>query len=278
MHEILYALRDHSAGLNCGRWDYVFSFIKTLKASPDCILPDRSQVGMTQHCMRSYTRLVVQTCHRRGVHAMGGMAAQIPIKHDPAANEAALDKVRQDKLREVNDGHDGTWVAHPGLVAIAKEIFDAGMPAANQIDHIPDDVITAEDLLTVPTGTRTEAGLRQNLRVGVQYLAAWLRGQGCVPLYDLMEDAATAEISRTQLWQWVAHGAKLDDGRTVTAELVIQMLHSELVRLDPECHDSALNEAAHLFRRLTVAPTLAPFLTVPAYDRLVSATTLSPLG
>ena len=278
MHEILYALRDHSAGLNCGRWDYVFSFIKTLKANPDCLLPDRSQVGMTQHCMRSYTRLVVQTCHRRGVHAMGGMAAQIPIKRDPVANEIALEKVRQDKLREVNDGHDGTWVAHPGLVAIAKEIFDTRMPAANQLDRIPEDVITAEDLLTVPTGTRTESGLRHNLRVGVQYLAAWLRGQGCVPLYDLMEDAATAEISRAQLWQWVAHGAKLEDGRTVTAELINQTLHSELVRLDPEGHDSALNEAAQLFRRLTIAPTLAPFLTVPAYDRLVSNTTLSPLG
>jgi malate synthase len=197
---------------NCGRWDYIFSTIKTLRADPAFVMPDRGQVTMEQPFLRAYTQLLVKTCHRRGVHAMGGMAAQIPINDDPEASRAALDKVRADKLREVKDGHDGTWVAHPGLVAVAREVFDAHMPTPNQLHVKRDDVrVTAEDLLRVPQGTRTEAGLRHNIRVGVQYLESWLRGAGCVPLYDLMEDAATAEISRTQVWQWTRHRATLDD-------------------------------------------------------------------
>jgi malate synthase len=194
MDEILYELREHSSGLNCGRWDYIFSFIKTLRADPNAVVPDRGSVGMTRRFLRSYTLKVIQTCHRRGVHAMGGMAAQIPIKADPEANEAALEKVRQDKLREVTDGHDGTWVAHPGLVPLAKGVFDEHMPDANQIDNKRLDVaVTAEDLLAVPEGDITEAGLRTNVRVALQYLEAWLRGNGCVPIDHLMEDAATAD-------------------------------------------------------------------------------------
>ncbi len=218
MDEILYELREHSAGLNCGRWDYIFSTIKKFAEDPKRVMPDRSQITMTVHFMRSYSLLLIKTCHRRSVHAMGGMAAQIPIRNDPAANEAAMEKVRADKLREAGDGHDGTWVAHPGLVPIAKEIFDKQMPEVNQIARKRQDVhMTADDLLKVPEGTITEAGLRQNLNVGIGYLEAWLRGIGCVPLYNLMEDAATSEISRAQLWQWIRHGAKLlgrSDGRT----------------------------------------------------------------
>ncbi len=221
MDEILHELRAHSAGLNCGRWDYIFSFIKTLGSHPGFLLPDRAQVGMTAPFMAAYTTLAIQTCHRRGVHAMGGMAAQIPIKRDPAANAAAMAKVEADKRREVTDGHDGTWVAHPGLVGLAMAVFDAGMPAASQRERLRDDVrITAADLLSPPEGTRTMAGLRLNVNVGILYLAAWLDGMGCVPLYDLMEDAATAEISRCQVWQWLRHAADLDDGRTVTPALL----------------------------------------------------------
>ena len=208
MDEILYELRQHSSGLNCGRWDYIFSFIKKFRNRPDFVLPDRSIVTMDEHFLKSYVDLLIQTCHRRGIHAMGGMAAQIPIKNDPAANEKAIDKVRQDKLREVNAGHDGTWVAHPGLVPIAKEIFDADMKEANQIGRRREDVrVTAKDLLAVPEGEITEEGLRWNIDVGLQYLESWLRGSGCVPIYNLMEDAATAEICRAQVWQWVRHGA-----------------------------------------------------------------------
>ena len=217
MDEILYELRDHAAGLNCGRWDYIFSFIKRFRSRPEMVLPDRAQVTMTTHFMRSYSLLAIKTCHRRGAAAIGGMAAQIPIKDDPAANEQALAKVRADKQREADDGHDGTWVAHPGLVEIAKQEFDAVMKTPNQIDRLRDDVqVTARDLLEAPLGTITEAGLRLNIRVGVQYLESWLRGQGCVPLYNLMEDAATAEISRTQVWQWLHNAVQLDDGRTIT--------------------------------------------------------------
>jgi malate synthase A len=267
MDEILFELRDHSAGLNCGRWDYIFSFIKTVRAHGSYVMPDRAQIGMTQPCMRAYSELLVQTCHRRNIHAMGGMAAQIPIKNDPAANEAALEKVRQDKLREVRAGHDGTWVAHPALVPIAKAIFDAEMPKANQIgSRRAVRPITREMLLELPTGTRTEAGLRQNISVGVQYLEAWLRGSGCVPLNDLMEDAATAEISRTQIWQWIAHGSKLEDGRTVTRELVERILDEEIGRLGER---GAIREARRIFETVATEPRLADFLTVPAYDTLV---------
>lgn len=273
--EILYALREHSAGLNCGRWDYIFSYIKTLRAHPDRVLPDRGSVGMTQPCMAAYAHRVIAVCHRRGAHAMGGMAAQIPIKDDPAANDAALAKVRADKLREVQDGHDGTWVAHPALVPLAMEVFDAHMPGPNQLTRQRDDVITEADLVAVPTGPRTEAGLRTNLRVGVQYLEAWLGGNGCVPLYDLMEDAATAEISRAQVWQWIAHGAALDDGRTVTAELFERLLDDELATLRTALGDARFDaghfaRARELFVAMCTAEVLPDFLTLAAYDDLVT--------
>jgi malate synthase len=274
MDEILWELRDHSAGLNCGRWDYIFSFIKVRSHDPSALLPDRVQVTMEQPCMRAYTQLVVKTCHRRGAHAMGGMAAQIPIRNDPAASEQALAKVRADKLREVRDGHDGTWVAHPGLVPVAREIFDANMPGPNQLGRKRDDVrVTAEELLQVPAGTRTEAGLRHNIRVGVQYLEAWLRGLGCVPLYHLMEDAATAEISRTQVWQWLRHGAALEDGRTVTAELVREVTAEELGVVEREVgaeryRAGRFAEASELFLELALASECEEFLTLPAYARL----------
>ena len=232
MDEILWELRDHSAGLNCGRWDYIFSFIKRFRNHPEFVIPDRASVGMTRRFLDSYVRLLIRTCHRRGIHAMGGMAAQIPIRHDPDANEAAFEKVRQDKLREVRAGHDGTWVAHPGLIGVAREVFDEGMPAPNQIDNKREDVsVTAADLLAVPEGEITEDGLRVNIDVGIQYLESWLRGVGCVPIYNLMEDAATAEISRTQVWQWIRHGARLSDGRTVTAELVRELIERQLDRV-----------------------------------------------
>jgi malate synthase len=274
MDEILWELRGHSAGLNCGRWDYIFSFIKTRAHDPAALLPDRSQVTMEQPCMRAYTQLVVKTCHRRGVHAMGGMAAQIPIRSDPAASEQALDKVRADKLREVRDGHDGTWVAHPGLVPVAREVFDAHMPGPNQLGRKRDDVrVTAAELLEVPAGTRTEHGLRHNIRVGVQYLEAWLRGLGCVPLYNLMEDAATAEISRTQVWQWLRHGATLEDGRRVTADVVRDLTAEELGVIEREVgverfRSGGYAAAADLFLTLATARECEEFLTLPAYARL----------
>ncbi len=257
MDEILYELRDHSAGLNCGRWDYIFSFIKKFRNFREFVLPNRAQVTMERHFLKSYVDLLIKTCHRRGIHAMGGMAAQVPIKNDPAANEQALEKVRQDKLREVKAGHDGTWVAHPGLVPIAKEIFDAGMKGPNQISKMPEDVrVTAKDLLAVPDGDITEAGLRWNIDVGLQYLEAWLRGIGCVPIYNLMEDAATAEICRAQVWQWAKHGAKLDDGRTVTPELVRQAVDQQ----------SKSGTAAELFKKMATGAEFPEFLTLLAYD------------
>ncbi len=274
MDEILYELREHSVGLNCGRWDYIFSFIKTRRDDPAALLPDRGQVTMEQPCMRAYTQLAVRTCHRRGAHAIGGMAAFIPIKSDPDASAAALARVRADKLREVRDGHDGTWVAHPGLVPVAREVFDVHMKGANQLDRLREDVeVTATDLLRVPTGTRTEDGLRLNVRVGVQYLEAWLRGLGCVPLYNLMEDAATAEISRSQVWQWLHHGATLADGRRVSRELVEQVLREEMERLARDIGierfaQGRFEEATRLFLRVATAPTMEEFLTLPAYDEL----------
>lgn len=258
MDEILYELREHSAGLNCGRWDYMFSFIKK---QPDNLLPDRGQLTMDKGFLRAYSQKLIQICHRRGAHAMGGMAAQIPIKDDAAANEAALAKVRADKLREVTDGHDGTWVAHPALVPIAKAIFDEHMKTPNQLARTRDDVVvTREDLLRVPEGTRTDAGLRQNVRVGVRYLEAWLRGQGCVPLYNLMEDAATAEISRAQVWQQVRHGL-------LTPERLDQVMSEELQPFS----EGKFSEARTLFRSLSTAETFEEFLTVPAYQRLVAS-------
>ncbi|HEY3216776.1 MAG TPA: malate synthase A [Candidatus Eisenbacteria bacterium] len=274
MDEILYELREHSAGLNCGRWDYIFSFIKTLRHDPAAVLPDRSQVTMEQPCMRAYTTLAIRTCHRRGAHALGGMAAQIPIRSDPEASAAALAKVRADKLREVRDGHDGTWVAHPGLVPVAREVFDAHMRGPNQLERLREDVtVSSTDLLQTPVGTRTETGLRLNLRVGVQYLEAWLGGLGCVPLYHLMEDAATAEISRTQVWHWIHHRARLDDGRTVTRDLVLHLLGEEMERVALEIgrarFDSGrFRDAIQLFLRVGTSPALEEFLTLPAYEEL----------
>ena len=275
MDEILYELRDHSAGLNCGRWDYIFSFIKKFAGDPTVLLPDRAQVTMTTHFMRSYSKLCIKTCHRRNVSAMGGMSALIPIKSDPVANEKAMAGVRVDKEREATDGHDGTWVAHPGLVPIALEVFNRVMPQPNQIaKQLPDYHTTAADLLQVPTGSITEAGLRQNVAVGLGYVEAWLRGIGCVPLFNLMEDAATAEISRAQLWQWVHHHAKLEDGRAVTTAMVEQAIADELATTRPKVDDarfSAYERAATLMRKLIKSPTFPEFLTVPAYAEVLAA-------
>jgi malate synthase len=276
MDEILYELKDHSSGLNCGRWDYIYSFIKKFAEDPKAVMPDRALVSMTTHFLRSYSQLLIQICHRRKVHAMGGMAAQIPIRDDPAANAQAMDKVRADKLREAGDGHDGTWVAHPGLVAIAKEIFDKQMPEANQIARKRQDVhVTAPDLLKVPEGAITEAGLRQNLNVGVGYLEAWLRGTGCVPLYHLMEDAATAEISRAQIWQWIRHRAKLADGRVIDKPLCRKLLDEELEKLKQLAGTEAYakgryRDAAKIFVDLIEAQRFPEFLTIPAYEQLMS--------
>jgi malate synthase len=273
MDEILWELRDHSAGLNCGRWDYIFSFIKKFAEDPDCVLPDRALVTMTTRFLRSYSLLLIKTCHRREIHAMGGMAAQIPIRDDPSANETAMAKVRADKEREAGDGHDGTWVAHPGLVGIAREVFDGAMPQSNQIARKRQDVqVTAADLLAVPDGAITEAGLRQNLNVGIGYLEAWLRGTGCVPLYNLMEDAATAEISRAQVWQWIRHGVRLEDGRRIDRELCCAMLSEELQKLRRgAAADGRWDDAAALFRDLMEAESFPEFLTLPAYDMITTS-------
>jgi len=267
MDEILYELKDHSAGLNCGRWDYIFSFIKKFRNRSDCVLPDRARVTMDRHFLKSYVDLLIQTCHRRRAHAMGGMAAQIPIKHDPAANEAALEKVRQDKLREVRAGHDGTWVAHPGLVPVAAQVFDASMPGPNQLHVARDDVrVTAADMLTVPDGEITETGLRTNVDIGIQYLESWLRGVGCVPIYNLMEDAATAEISRSQVWQWVRHGARLSDGRAVTRDLVESIIAQEMD--ERHLKGGKFELAAEVFAQLMTGAEFPEFLTLLAYEHL----------
>ena len=268
MDEILYELRSHSAGLNIGRWDYIFSCIKKFRANQDFCLADRSQVTMTAPFMRAYALLLVKTCHRRGAPAMGGMAAQIPIKNDPAANEAAIEKVRQDKLREVTDGCDGTWVAHPGLVPVAKQVFDEHMPQPNQYTRQRPDVnVTASELLDFqPERPITEAGLRNNISVGIQYLGAWLAGNGCVPVYNLMEDAATAEISRSQLWQWMrSPKGVLEDGRKVTGELFRKLLTEELAKVKSSEAEGKLDEAAQLFARITTDDEYVEFLTLPAY-------------
>ena len=282
MDEILYELREHSSGLNCGRWDYIFSFIKKFQAHPQFVLPDRSQVTMETHFLSSYVELLIQTCHRRGIHAMGGMAAQIPIRNDAAANEQALEKVRRDKLREVKAGHDGTWVAHPGLVPVAKEIFDQFMPQPNQISneksaHRSSRTVSAQDLLKAPEGDITEAGLRWNIDVGLQYLHSWLKGSGCVPIYNLMEDAATAEISRAQVWQWVRFGSQLKDGRAVTDAMVREMIHQRADELaaglagdkaGDKTNDKKLRQAARVLEDLTTNREFADFLTLASYDLL----------
>jgi malate synthase len=276
MDEILHELREHSAGLNAGRWDYIFSCIKKLRSNRDFCLADRALVTMTTHFMRSYAELLVKTCHRRGVHAMGGMAAQIPVKNDPAANAAAFAKVKDDKEREARYGHDGTWVAHPGLVEVAKDAFDRLMPEPNQIARTPrsDVSVTAADLLRFePERPITEAGLRLNLNVAMQYIGAWLAGQGAVPIFNLMEDAATAEISRSQVWQWIrSPKGVLDDGRKVTRELALAMIPEELGRihdlLGPAYAEGRYEEAAAILRDLVASDTFVEFLTLPAYERL----------
>ena len=274
MDEILHELRDHSAGLNCGRWDYIFSYIKKFSHDPEALLPDRARVTMTTHFLSSYSKLLVRTCHRRNIHAMGGMAAFIPIKNDPVANEKAIAQVRADKEREAGDGYDGTWVAHPGLVPVAREVFDRLMPRPNQIEKkLSDFRTTAADFLEAPSGDITEAGLRQNIGVGLGYLEAWLRGTGCVPLFNLMEDAATAEISRAQLWQWIHHGAHLKDGRKVDLALCESIMQEELEKakqLGDPARYAAYEKSAQLMRDLIRSPQFVEFLTVPAYERLLS--------
>jgi malate synthase len=275
MDEILYELREHSAGLNCGRWDYIFSAIKKFRNIPEFIFPDRAQVTMTTHFMRSYSLLAIKTCHRRNAPAIGGMAAQIPIKNDPQANEEALSKVRADKHREATDGHDGTWVAHPGLVAIAMSEFDAVMKTPNQIDRKRDDVqVTAADLLKVPEGTITEGGLRNNVSVGLQYLESWLRGSGCVPINNLMEDAATVEIARAQVWQWIHHPKGiLDDGRKITVELFRQMAREEREKIESTLSEEQrarrrFQDAAQILDEIITNDEFVEFLTLPAYRYL----------
>ena len=279
MDEILHELREHSASLNCGRWDYIFSYIKKFSADPHAVLPDRAQVTMATHFMRSYSRLAIKTCHRRNVHAMGGMSAYIPIKSDPVANEKAIAQVQADKEREAGDGHDGTWVAHPGLVPVALEIFNRLMPEPNQITkQLPDYHPTAADLLQVPEGQITEAGLKQNVAVGLGYVEAWLRGIGCVPLFNLMEDAATAEISRAQLWQWVHHAARLSDGRVIDIALVESLIDAELVRQQSAVDATrfaAYQKAASLMRELVQSPRFVEFLTVPAYEQVLKEETFA---
>jgi malate synthase len=274
MDEILWELRGHSAGLNCGRWDYIFSFIKKFAGDDAILFPDRGQVTMATHFMRSYSKLAIKTCHRRGVSAMGGMSAFIPIKNDSEANEKALAQVRADKEREATDGHDGTWVAHPGLVPVALEVFDRVMPQPNQIaKKLEDFQATAADLLQVPKGPITEAGLRLNVAVALGYIEAWLRGIGCVPLFNMMEDAATAEISRAQLWQWVHHHAVREDGLAVTAEMVNEAIADELARSTATAdsvRSAAYRQAAQLTRELVSAPKFAEFLTVPAYTQVLA--------
>lgn len=274
MHEIIYELRDHMAGLNCGRWDYIFSFIKTLASNPNFVTPDRAKMVMGDAFLRAYSLELIKTCHRRGAFAMGGMAAQIPIKNNPEANDAAFAKVKADKVREATNGHDGTWVAHPDLVAVAMEVFDRIMPSPNQLDKLRLDVETAQtDLLQLHKGTRTEDGLRENIRVGVQYIEAWLRGRGAVPLYNLMEDAATAEISRTQVWQWLKHGAALESGQIVTRQFVQILIDDEMAKLAEVLGADALAsptfaKAIKLFTELSMADKCSDFLTVPAYEMI----------
>jgi malate synthase len=274
MDEILHELREHSTGLNCGRWDYIFSYIKKFRNRRDFLIPDRATVTMERHFLKSYVDLLIKTCHRRGAHAMGGMAAQIPIRDNPRANEEAMARVRADKLREANAGHDGTWIAHPGLANVAREAFDSVMSGPNQVAVLRGDVnVGAGDLLQVPQGEITEAGVRGCIRVGVQYLEAWLRGNGCVPLYHLMEDAATAEICRAQLWQWLRHGARTSDGQAITVERFDRLMMAELDRIHEEVGAARIKggvfpTAARLFEQMSKSETFDEFLTLPAYELL----------
>ena len=259
MNEILWELRDHIAGLNCGRWDYIFSYIKKFRNHPQYLLPDRSSVTMTRHFLSSYVDTLIATCHRRGTHAIGGMAAQIPIKGNPEANESALSKVRNDKLREVWAGHDGTWVAHPGLVPLAKHVFDTYMPFQNQLERLVPYEAIASDLLCPPTGEITDEGLQLNVDVGLQYLSAWLGGEGCVPIYNLMEDAATAEICRAQVWQWLRHGA-------VSRTQVDQVMCQTMMSLQDRVPEAQLALAERLYVEMLDTSDFLDFLTLRAYD------------
>jgi len=275
MDEILHALRRRIVGLNCGRWDYIFSYIKRFRNHPDKVLPDREQVTMTVPFLKAYSQLLIKTCHRRGAFAMGGMAAQIPIKNDEQANEAAIAKVSADKRREAGDGHDGTWVAHPGLIPLAMDIFNEYLHGANQLDKARRDVqVSAEQLIAPAEGTITEAGVRGNISVAIRYLAAWLDGQGCVPINNLMEDAATAEISRAQLWQWIRHPAgQLDDGRDITLDLVRQWQREALEEIQRQHGDEVFaagkfEQAAELLDRVTADDTFVEFITLPAYQMI----------
>jgi len=273
MDEILYELRDHIVALNCGRWDYIFSCIKTLKDRSDWIVPDRLQVTMDKHFLDSYSKLLCETTHKRGAQAMGGMAAFIPVKNNEELNQQIFAKVRADKLREVKNGHDGTWVAHPGLVQIAMDVFNQNMPEPNQVGKKFKYGIKAADLLKCPEGQITEAGLRNNINVGIGYVEAWLNGNGCVPLHNLMEDAATAEISRTQVWQWLKHGASLVDGRKVSRELVLRIIDQELAAYreqlgEERFYQGRFAEAAGIFARMSTASDCVEFLTLPAYEYL----------
>jgi malate synthase len=281
MDEILYELRDHITGLNCGRWDYIFSYIKTLRAKPEYVLPDRSQVVMSKAFLKAYAELLIKTCHRRSAFAMGGMSAFIPNRRDPEVTEKALAAVREDKLREVTYGHDGTWVAHPDLVPTALEVFNEHMPQPNQLSRLREDVhVTQKDLLQPHDGPRTEEGLRMNIRVAVQYIEAWLRGNGAVPLYNLMEDAATAEISRTQDWQWLRYRATLNDGRHVTPELVQSALDDEMAKLKAQLGEAyergRFPEAIDLFKQLVLNDELEAFLTIPAYKLVTTSVSMTP--
>jgi len=270
MDEILYELKDHVVGLNCGRWDYIFNFIKRHARNADFVLPNRDDVTMGTHFLTSYSLLLIQTCHKRGAHAMGGMAAQIPVKTDEAANKAAYDKVLADKIREAGNGHDGTWVAHPALVSVAMDVFNEKMPGANQVDNLRDDVsVTADDLLAVPTGSITEDGMRRNISIGLQYLVNWIQGQGCSPIFNMMEDAATAEISRTQMWQWRVHGTKRDDGKVIDEAMLRDMINSVTEEVRAERPDYyRLDDAKALFTDLVMDDTLEEFLTTPAYAQV----------
>jgi malate synthase len=272
MHEILHALKDRILGLNCGRWDYIFSYIKTFRNHPDRVLPDRDQVGMTVPFLASYSKLLIQTCHAHGAFAMGGMAAQIPISGDDAANAAAMEKVRIDKEREATNGHDGTWVAHPGLEPLSRAEFDKVLKGPNQIDRkLTGFTVNADDLIAPSKGTITEAGVRKNIRVAIQYLAAWLSGNGCVPIDNLMEDAATAEISRTQLWQWVKQAATLDDGRTITQDWLdglFEKVKTRLISAAPATESQAISHATAVLQKMTSSKELDEFLTLPAYAQL----------
>ena len=274
MDEILYELKEHSAGLNCGRWDYIFSFIKKFKSFSNFVLPDRSEVTMSRHFLSSYVKLLVYTCHKRGAHAMGGMAAQIPIKNDDKANQRAMKMVQFDKEREASAGHDGTWIAHPGLSDIALSAFNKEMPGDNQIQRkMENPNITAKDLLKVPSGEITINGLRQNIKIGLQYIEAWLCGNGCVPLYNLMEDAATAEISRAQLWQWIKHECKLASGEKVNSGLSIKILEEELIIIKEEIGENRFKNgkftlASQLFKSMITSEKFDEFLTLPAYQHI----------